>query len=207
MEDILPNVAITIDVEPQVFLDRMANAVAKADIGYTSKALDYSHAGLMALGFDPITNNGITGQLLIDPQAPTQVQVVVQNDWKPDPPSYEQYVAAARELLDPLLQAYTQTYGTPLQLDVQSKADTEPVVPSSVQRLFEQFVKLANMQVLHAYDWRRWYQFIRGCHDNQAILDETDVIRLLVNAGFTEEKARNLASIYEHGRAILALDS
>lgn len=205
MEDILPNIAIAIDVEPQLFLDRMAAVVAEANLGYTSRPLDYSVVGRLALGLDPTTENGITGQLLIDPQTPTQVQIQVQNDWNPDPPSYEQYIAAVRELLYPLLQAYSQTYGTPLQLDIQSKADTEPVVPPSVQRFFSQFVTAANVQIPHPKDWERWYQFIRGCHANEVMLDEQDVVRLLFNVGFIEEKAHDLANVYAHGRAILAL--
>lgn len=207
MEDRLPDIAIAIDVEPQVFLDRMTNVIANAATGYTSTELDYSDVGLIGIGLEPVNGSGVTAQLLIDPQAPAAVRVEVQDDWEPEPPSYEQYVAAVRQLFDPLLQAYTQAYTTPLQLSIQSKADTESTVPPAVQQRFDQFVSLANKRVLHPLDWRRWYLFILDCHRNEVMLEATDVAWLLFNAGFGEDQARDIARVYEHGRAILALES
>ena len=75
----------------------------------------------------------------------------------------------------------------------------------STQKKFDQFVQHANKTLLHPYDWKRFYLFIRQCHSERIKIKESDLTDWLVDAGFSPEMAGNLYSVYSHCRAILKL--
>ena len=74
----------------------------------------------------------------------------------------------------------------------------------SLRPLFDDFVRGANKAQLNRRDWEHFYDFIRGSHSRQAKLEDGELRRLFAEAGFDDEFAAELASLYHHGRAILA---
>ena len=68
---------------------------------------------------------------------------------------------------------------------------------------FERFINNANKTGLHPYDWGRYYNFIANAHRLRSKLTETDVKCLLVDEGFDDEYASDLANVYGHGRHII----
>ena len=70
-------------------------------------------------------------------------------------------------------------------------------------KYFERFVNNANKLGLHPLDWGRFYNFIAHSHSLRSRLSEYDLKCLLVERGFPEEYARELATIYDHGRTVI----
>ncbi len=68
---------------------------------------------------------------------------------------------------------------------------------------FLSFVNLANKSYLHPLDMRRFYNFIRLCHARRVKLDQFQLQAYLEHAGFDEDIAKHLSTIYYHGRELL----
>lgn len=84
-----------------------------------------------------------------------------------------------------------------------------PKLPPEALRLFTNFVtEAADKSALHPQDRERFYGFIWQCHlqggeVGDDAIGEEDVLRLLVAAGFTNDKARDLADVFQHGMGLL----
>jgi hypothetical protein len=129
--------------------------------------------------------------------------VEVQASW--DDSTYEEYVAVTQQHFEPLLRAYNAAYSSKSRLSIQPKQDAEPKLPPKAKELFDQFAVLANKDMLHPLDWRRFYQFVWFFHARRVVISETDVEWLLIQAGFAKEQANDLADIYRHCRGVLAV--
>lgn len=124
--------------------------------------------------------------------------------WKPHCPTYDIYVAVAKQIFDPILTNYNKTYNTRLKLNTKSKESLEPKLSLNVAPVFNKFIASANKDDLALSDWKRFYSFIRIAHSSRIKLNDEGVIRLLVKNGFTDEYAQEIADVYYHGRALLA---
>ncbi len=96
--------------------------------------------------------------------------------------------------------------GRKASLRTKFQRNGEPRLPRKAQMQFDSFVNLANMTTLHPNDWDRFYAFICHSHKHALKLNETELERLLVKAGFSEEKAKKLSHVYLHGRRILQVN-
>ena len=76
-------------------------------------------------------------------------------------------------------------------------------LPQRTKYFFDQFINAANEQILHPLDWRRFYHFIHAAHQGRTKLSADELKKLLLEAGFSDENADELASIYHHGRGLL----
>lgn len=204
MEDILPDISIPLDVAQKEFLDRITMIVTQSD-ELTSEPGDFMGAvNLTGIEIKPKNSKRTQAQVLLDPDTPGTARIEMYPDTGNNDPTYEQYVAATRQLFDPLLESYNQQYQAELRLEIQSKEDTEPKLPPTVQPSFDLFVKAANKGMLHSLDWGRWYRFVRLSALEEVALGEDEIHRLLVQRGFSEERATEIANVYRHGRALLA---
>jgi hypothetical protein len=207
MRDILPDIWITTDVENSIFLDRL-EGIADATGQFRSEQKSAQGFGrgryLHLYPLERSTHAGLGIQLIAYENEGRRVRVEMRaHRWTPDPPTYDVYVRAAKELIDPLLHTYNRSYHTRRRLGVQSKQSTDPSIPATVKPYFNSFVGCANMGMLHPNDWDRFYRFIRVCHKKRVGLIESDIARLLTQAGFDEEYARQLGNVYDHGRRLL----
>ena len=83
------------------------------------------------------------------------------------------------------------------------KSGTTPKLSPRLAKYFDFFVSTSNMSGLHPNDWGRFYNFIAHAHSFRSRLSESDIKRLLVQKGFGEDYAGDLAEVYDHGRRII----
>ena len=72
-----------------------------------------------------------------------------------------------------------------------------------MRRSFDEFVSSANRLSLHAGDWDRFYVLIRDAHRVSSPLLGIEIKVLLTESGFPDDVASVLASVYDHGTAII----
>lgn len=77
-------------------------------------------------------------------------------------------------------------------------------LPKRTKLFYENFVSNANKQIPHPLDMKLFYWFIHATHQGRTKLSPSELKELLSSDGFTEELASDLASIYDHGRNLLA---
>lgn len=82
-------------------------------------------------------------------------------------------------------------------------SNAEPKLSPKLVKYFDRFVNNANKLGLHPLDWGRFYNFIAHAHSLRSRLTESDIKRMLVQEGFREDYASNLAEVYDHGRRII----
>jgi hypothetical protein len=109
--------------------------------------------------------------------------------------SYENYWAAAQAIINPLLAIYNLKEHTRHRMTVTPKEKLQPKLPPVSAKLFEYFTAPANKSNLSLSDWRRFYEFVRGCRAN---LSSADLKFLLIKDGFSAECACHIVDIYEH---------
>ena len=83
------------------------------------------------------------------------------------------------------------------------KSGTTPGLSPKLSKYFEFFARHSNKEMEHPLDWGKFYNFIAHAHSLRSRLSEGDVKRLLVQEGFNEEYAIELAGVYDHGRRII----
>jgi hypothetical protein len=208
MKDRLPRMSIKIEADQDEFLRRietLAKQIGEYIIEMDSNVVDANR--VTALKIKPILvthHRELVGWIIPTPDMADRVDLEVRAArWHPDPPTYDAYVTAAREIFQPLVHQYNQKYQTNRKIRIQSKAATEPRLPVMASQLFDQFADRAHKSALRNRDWERFYHFTWHCTARNVHLSRDDVHRLLVAAGFTIEYAANLADIFEHGRNLL----
>src|SRR6185295_10005956 len=193
MKDLLPDVTLRADVPPGEFMSRFEQ-LAVAHGGYenyrdTAPEVEggWELLGLRVRG--RATHQGLVGQLVVTPIDNPQLMVkVLASRWRPNL-DYGTYVDAIHEAFDPLIRAYNRTYRARRRLSIPTQESLEPALPPKANKAFLSFVSLANKSVLHPLDWRRFYQFVKICHQNRIQAVAADIERLLVKAGFEESYA------------------
>jgi hypothetical protein len=205
MRDRLPHIRINLNIDADEFLTRMENISVESGRFEVRRERYEEDFRLLNMRFrEASQHHGLIAQVIIDPNFPGIAKLEARAArWEPDPPTYEAYVEAAQNLLNPILETYNRSYHSRLRLSVQSKEDTEPKLPPGASRVFERFVRLANRDALHPTDWERFYHFIWYSASHNMRLNDDDVFRLLVTNGFEEEKALEISGIYYHGFALI----
>ena len=207
MHDLLPNASIAITgTTARDFMDRIADLVCKSDIFLAHKNYDSDPIGDMDILSIHLKENRdheeLFGQIIHTTDYGDRVRIEVRaNRWHPEgKPSYQTYVDAINFVFRDLLSEYNKSFGARYRLNIQGQEATEPKLSPKAQILFNAFVAAANKNGLHSLDWERYYRFVRVCHVFNTKTNEEDVFRLLVQSGFHEEYARELASVYFHLR-------
>ncbi len=203
MDDYLPPIHIKINVPPRRFLNRMAKIAKTSGTFRVEKRYDalgqksFDVVNLRYAGKSPHRNVG--GQLIADSEDEGSIAVEMRAQrWsQADPPTYDTYSAAARDLITPLLHTYNSQSRTRHRMHIPAKEKLEPKLPSQCTKLFQQFTVLANKSALHPLDWTRFYKFVRNCRIRTR-LSEDEMARLLMKEGFSEEYAQRISGIYAH---------
>jgi hypothetical protein len=207
MEDLLPDITIVIREGPFSLLDHIRVIAENAGIRATVEPWGFTEDTGRMLVLTPATvpdgHEGLIVQVIAENDQVQRLHVEVRaSHWRPDPPTYEIYIAAAKEVLQPLLRILTgvsQQY----RLGIPQRQSLEPNLPPGARAKFNSFVNLANKSILHPLDWQRFYFFIGHCHATWVHCDPSELRCLLVHAGFSEESAKKLAEVYDHGRRLL----
>jgi hypothetical protein len=203
MDDYLPPIHIKVNIPPRRFLDRIAEIAGSSGTFRVEKHYD----ALGQKGFDILNlrytrgspHQNIGGQLIADPEENNSVTVEMRAQrWSPkDPPAYDTYTAAAKDLISPLLQTYNLQSRARHRMHIPAKEKLEPKLPPQCAKLFQRFAVLANKSVLHPLDWKRFYKFVRNCRIRLRT-SEDEMTRLLMKEGFSEEYAQHISEIYVH---------
>lgn len=136
------------------------------------------------------------GQLIVRPDRTGRILVEMRAlRWQPDPPSRDVYIRAARDLFAPLLSAYNKVNGQRYRMRIARVQKPKSFLFQRTQTLLDHFALLANQRSLHSLDWDRFYRFVKECHHE---LPMEAVRALLIEHGFSRDRADNLAQLYEH---------
>ncbi len=204
MRDRLPHISVKTDQPPEQFLSSLAQVARQigeylVDLGIQD--------GVHTLTLKPLKllpHRELEGRLMGKPGDDARIQVHLHaTRWNPEPPTYEIYVAAARELLQPLLHRYNIVHRSNRKLRIASRADSEPQLPPTARALFDAFAIDAHKSGLREADWRRFYRFIRHASAHNLRLGRDDLHWLLVSNRFSIDHAAEIADVYEHGRGLL----
>jgi len=208
MEDRLPDINIKVDTSPEEFINRIMQIASNKKELLVNLTRDHlGSEDMIFLNIELISemvHNGLLGQIISDAKLQHIVNIEVRSrKWNPDPPTYEVYVKAAKTIFENLLKEYNKEYESKYRINIQTKNALEPKLPPKAHQVFRIFEVLANKDCLHPLDWQRFYNFIHHCFSHKVKISEDDVYRLLVSAGFTEQKADHISDIFHHGIRIL----
>lgn len=200
MVEVLPDIDIGVRGEATAFLEQMA------ELGKNSGKFKIDRHRIHPGQHRPdIVNFRLTVecihedhgfQLIAYENRPGRVNVELQAArWSPDPPTRAIYVEAAQSLVGDLLRQYNRQFGARYRLRVGVRQSKAFAMSERTTTLFKRFVMLANTSSLHFYDWQRFYALVR--ESRQEIPDYLFRSRL-TKAGFSPERAAELAEIYTH---------
>lgn len=196
----LPDIDIAVRDDPQAVMAAMAD-LAEAD----SSLIVERHAELLGeagwliinlRSLRPGVHEEAGGQLIARPDRVGRIFIEMRAlRWQPDPPSRDTYVAAARELVMPLLSAYNKASGQRNRLRIARVRKPRSLLSKRARTLLDRFAVLANQKSFHPLDWDRFYRFVKESRSSAPM----EVIRaLLIERGFPVDRAANLAELYEH---------
>lgn len=199
MPEPLPAIDIKISVAPTLFFERMI-ALGEEAGHFTIKHVDDRAGGAHMkvanfrftgdcphdeLGFQLITREKSVGRIQVEMRALR---------WSPEPPTRAVYVQSAHDLVRPLLSRYNRAHGTRHRLRIGARAKPFKFSPLTAT-LLHRFTVLANTRSLHALDWGRFYRLVSKGRQE---VPEQSLREKLEEAGFTSEKALELAQLYAH---------
>lgn len=209
MRDKLPNIQIKINTSPQDFLEQMKQTAIETEKYAVEFHKDFLGQGLDILDVSPQSSNlhvGLLGQFISVPNKPSVIRVEIRAErWRPEPPTYKMYVESAQETIKPLLQLYNSSFETKYRLTIESADSLKPQLPPRANERFKEFVALANKQILHPLDWKRFYYFIYACSSRSIKTTQEDVKELLLSSGFSDKYSEELANVFWHGVSLLRL--
>jgi hypothetical protein len=212
MDDRLPDISIKMDTSPDEFLNRLKKIALKTRNFEIKSEKDIEYLiGQSILGLKPkeeSIHRGLFGQIIVTESSERASIELRALRWNPDPPTYDIYVKTAKDIFEPLLREYNKQYKTNRYLNIQSKKDTEPKLPHHANKIFNRFVRCANLwganiRNLHPRDWQRFYDFVKHCFARRVKITEDDVERLLIASGFSDNYASHIANIFHHGINLL----
>lgn len=209
MSDRLPSMHIVTDGNAQEFLERIQSLILETNNFQIEFHKDFLGTGFDILDLTPqftTSHLGLFGQLIIEPQKEGVIVVEMKAErWNPEPPTYKTYVDSAKEIIAPLLKSYNSVFKTQHKLSIQSVKNLKPKLPPRASLRFYEFITMANKQMLHPLDWKRFYYFIYACSPKNVKTSQDDVMELLLLSGFSDDDSNHLASIFGHGVSILRL--
>tara|TARA_R110002072_G_scaffold22383_20_gene78343 strand:+ start:138736 stop:139362 length:627 start_codon:yes stop_codon:yes gene_type:complete len=196
----LPAIDIKISVEPSLFLERMIT-LGEQSGRFTIEHVDDRSGGtrLEVVNFRLLQESQHEGhgfQLIARDEKPGRIQVEMRaQSWSPDPPTRAVYEQSARDLVRPLLKRYNRSFKTRHRLRIGAREKKPFMISERTRTLLGRFTVLANTHALHPFDWQRFYLLVR--EGWQEIPDH--ILRAkLEEAGFTPNKAQELARLYAH---------
>lgn len=196
----LPAIYIAVRDDPRSIVDAITS-LAEADASLIVErhdvsfgATDWYVVNLRSLRPSPHKEGG--GQLIARADRPSRILLEMRAArWDPDPPTRAAYVTAARELFGPFLRAYNQAYARSYRLRVTLPRKLGSEVSPKTRALIDRFAILANQTSLHTLDWGRFYRIVK---ESRREAPMEDVCALLIEHGFTNKRAAELAELYEH---------
>jgi hypothetical protein len=210
MRERLPGITIKPDVSPKEFMERVQDLVTRQEIWEISR-FEKGRVGeehllleLAYVGSQPKISHDLVAQFAYHARFDkdrVRVEIRARN-WGNEGPSYDSYVGAAH-LIKPLLSLYNIEYKTRVRLNIESRKDLEPRLSPKAKEFFDNFASMANKSVPHPLDLGRFYDFVIVSHMVRSKLTSEDIVYLLVQKGFNERYAQDIANIYDHGREIL----
>ena len=196
--ELLPPIAINIDIPPNVFQEQMVE-LAKESGKYELQTLSDSMC-MDIVNFIPKENLGhddLHGQLIYEYKKENQIRVEIRSRaWNPEYPTKEIYLEAAHHIFDNLIKTYNSRYKKRYRMRVVK--EKSPGLPPKAIEALKNFAFLANKTSLHKLDWQRLYKFVRVCHATRANLEKGLIWGLLSKEGFDDKKAEYIADIASH---------
>jgi hypothetical protein len=208
MSDRLPSIQIKVATSPSEFLERLQRIASGNNSFHVEFHRDFLRQGYDILELKPLipaSHTGLVGQFIGNPEKKGVAVEIRADRWNPEPPTYEVYVDAAKEIVGPLLAAYNILSPIKCRLVIQPAENLKPKLPPRASERFNEFVVIANKQILHPLDWQRFYHFIYACSAKTIKTTQEDVKELLIQSDFSDEVAENLADIFWHGVSLLRL--
>lgn len=202
MPNRLPPIDIAVQQSSQDAVQALADAARSLEIFDVEAVNTFSgEEGFYAANLrylKPSQHQGLGIQFIAFKDQKKRVSVEVRaSQWSPeDPPTYNVYCDAARQLANPILKKYNAINSTRCRLRIPTKQSMTPRLSPASEINFNRFVALANKSTLHPLDWRRFYQFVWNSRGRP--LSEDDMQALLESKGFTHQYAADIASIYLH---------
>ncbi len=196
----LPDIDIVVRDDPQAAMATMADlAEADSSLIVERHAEPLGETGWHIVNLRslrPAVHEEAGGQLIARPDRPGRILIEMRAmRWHPDPPSRDAYVAAARELVAPLLGAYNEASGQRYRMRIARVRKPVRLLSKRTRTLLDRFAVLANQKSLHPFDWDRFYRFVK---ESRRPLPMEAVRALLIEHGFPADRADSLAELYEH---------
>lgn len=196
--ELLPPIAINIDIPPKDFLKRMAD-LAKVSGNFELQFSSESSC-MNIVNFIPKENLGhddLHGQLIYEYKTENQIRVEIRaKTWNPEDPTRKIYLEAAHHIFDNLIKAYNTKYKKRHRMRVVK--EKSPGLPPKATKALEDFAFLANKTCLHPLDWQRLYRFARVCNATRAIPPKELIWAMLSKGGFNDKKAEYISDIASH---------
>lgn len=211
MRDLLPPITVKPNINPHDFIRRVYNLLENSKEFRIKLHENFmEEEGLLILNIIHIfesEHQDLSGHIINNRKSDCgNVKIEIRaKRWNPPHPKYDTYVATAKQIFIPILKKYNKTYVTRLMMNIKSARYREPSLSPNVKPLFESFVKSANKDYLNSFDWERFYRFILVAHSSRIKLKGEGLLRLLVKSDFEEDYAREIADVYQHGRALLSI--
>jgi hypothetical protein len=196
----LPDIDIAVRDDPQAVMAAMADlAEADSSLIVERHAEPLGETGWHIVNLRsllPGVHEEAGGQLIAQPDRPGRILIEMRAlRWRPDPPSRDAYVAAARELIAPLLSAYNKASGQRYRIRIGRARQPMSLLSKRTRTLLDRFAVLANQKSLHPFDWDRFYRFVK---ESRRPVPLEAVRALLIEHGFSVDRADSLAELYEH---------
>ncbi|ODS31903.1 MAG: hypothetical protein SCARUB_02983 [Candidatus Scalindua rubra] len=211
IRNLLPPITVKPNINPHDFIKRVYNFLEHSEEFRIELHENFmGEEGLLILNIIPLfktKHHGLYGQIINNKKIDCEnVKIEIRaKRWNPPHPSYDTYVAAAKQIFIPILKKYNKIYATRLRMNIKSARSRESNLSPNVKPLFDSFVISANKDYLNSFDWERFYRFILVAHSSRIKLNGEGLFRLLVKSGFEEYYAREIADVYQHGRALLSI--
>ena len=210
MKERLPGVTIKPNIPPKEFLERLYDLLPQQEIWKISRfekrvsgeddlLLELAYTGSQSRIPDDLMAQFAYYSKLDKDRVRVEMRA---GGWGNRGLTYDFYVGTAY-LIKPLLSLYNRESRTRLRLNIESRKDLEPKLSPKAKEFFDLFVSMANKSVPHPLDFGRFYDFIVVSHMLRSKLTEEDITYLLIQEGFSERYAGDMANIYYHGRQIL----
>ena len=117
--------------------------------------------------------------------------------------TYDQYNTILKDFHSKFIEPVGQPLGLKYILTSDVK-DIEDWVSDETAKKLRRFSAAANRGLLHPLDRERWFDFLVSAHKESSELDETTLMRWLIeHEKWSEEVASELAEEYENARALL----